>query len=309
MKPNRAARAARLVLCASIALGAAALPAQTMDDTPFIPRRAIGVGIDYSIDSWSRYWEGTLERTNANIGRMTTRDVAFVVGYGVSDRLEVTAMLPYVRTRATQGTLHEMSGVQDFSVTARYKLLVTPFTDRARLGITLVGGAGVPATDYTPDFQPLSIGSASRRATGRVVLNLQSNTPLFATMSSGYTWRRNVRLDRTSYYTQGQLYLTNEVEMPDVVDYTGTVGWRAGALCVPLVLTQQLTRGGGDIRRQDMPFVSNRMDFVKFGGSIMYTLPTPQPLALHVGTMRTLSGRNVGNSETYTAGLMYTIQR
>jgi hypothetical protein len=51
------------------------------------------------------------------------------------------------------------------------------------------------------------------------------------------------------------------------------------------------------------------MDFVKAGASVMYTLPIPQPVAIQLGAMRTLSGRNVGNSETYTAGVTYAIHR
>ena len=40
-----------------------------------------------------------------------------------------------------------------------------------------------------------------------------------------------------------------------------------------LSFAQQRTQGGGDIRRQDMPFVSNRMDFSKLGGMVMYPIP------------------------------------
>jgi hypothetical protein len=41
-------------------------------------------------------------------------------------------------------------------------------------GIGVVS-AGIPLADYTPDFQPLSIGSASTRVSARVTFNVQSS--------------------------------------------------------------------------------------------------------------------------------------
>ena len=49
--------------------------------------------------------------------------------------------------------------------------------------------------------------------------------------------------------------------MPDVFDYTVSAGYLKRRLHVPISFSQQITLGGGDIRRQDMPFVSNRMNF------------------------------------------------
>ena len=65
------------------------------------------------------------------------------------------------------------------------------------------------------------------------------------------------------------------------------------------------TLGGGDIRRQDMPFVSNRMDFVRLGGGAMYELP--KNFSVQLGAAQVLSGRNVGQSTTFTTGLMYAL--
>ena len=291
-----------IAACASVAA------AQTPEDGLFLAKKSLDVGLLYSHDSWNEYWEGSLKRSNDNIGTMTTNAMTFVAGYGLRERLSVIATLPYVWTRTSQGSLHSMSGLQDLTLVAKYRLATTPFTQHALLSAIVVGAAGMPASNYTPDFQPLSIGSASRRVSSRLTLNLQSDSWWFVNTSGGYTWRRNVRLDRNAYFTSGQLFLTNEVEMPDVVDYTASTGYRRGRLYIPVVLMQQRTLGGGDIRRQDMPFVSNRMDFVKLGGSLMYGFRVPEHAVLQLGTMRTLSGRNVGQSTCYTAGLMYTFQ-
>src|SRR5882762_9655844 len=283
-----------------IALSAAALEAQTVDDGLLMPSGALGTGFLYAHDTWTQYWEGSVKRDNGNIGTLTTQSVSWVAGYGVTDRLSVIAHEPYVWTHATQGHLH------DITLAAKYQLLSTPLTDRGTLRAMVVGAAGIPASNYEPDFLPLSIGLASRRFSGRFTLNFQAHQGWFLTGSTAYTWRTKVTLDRPAYYTNGQLYLSNEVAMPNVGEYTVTAGYQRGRLCIPVSLSQQRTLGGGDIRRQDMPFVSNRMNFVKLDGVVMYTLPAPRELGIRLGVSRVVSGRNVGQATTLQSGLFYT---
>ncbi len=299
-------RTATVLPFLGIALAAASLRAQTIDDDALMPRRALGTGFLYAHESWSEYWEGSLKRDNGNIGTVTTQTTTWAATYGVTDRVSVMAMLPYVWTSASQGPLHGMHGLQDVTLAAKYQLLVTPLTDRGTLRAMVVGAAGIPASNYTADFLPLSIGLASRRFSGRFTLNFQAHAGWFLNGSAAYTWRAKVKLDRPAYYTNGQLYLSNEVAMPDVFDYSVSAGYQRGRLCIPVSLSQQRTLGGGDIRRQDMPFVSNRMDLVKLGGLAMYTLPAPRELGIRIGTSRIVSGRNVGQATTLTGGLFYT---
>lgn len=297
-----AAAALPLLLCA---LAATPLRAQSLDDGLMVPRRVLGAGVSYAHDRWDRYWEGTLRRDNENIGTLTTRSVTWMAGYGVTDRLSVLAMLPYVQTHASQGPLHDMEGVQDLTVAAKLRALEAPVAG-GTLGALLVGAAGLPIGDYTPDFLPLSIGLASRRVSGRLTLSYQADNGLYLDASGAHTWRGKVKLDRDAYYTEGKLYLTNEVAMPRVADVSVGTGYRRGRLHLPLSLTRQRTLGGGDIRRQDMPFVSNRMDFVRVDGGVGYTVPATR-MAIRLGAGRVLSGRNVGQATTFTAGVSYTL--
>jgi hypothetical protein len=294
-------RIVRVVL--AMVLGASPVFAQTPDDGLMMQKRVLSAGVFYTHDSWDHYWEGTLKRTNGNIGSLAQQSVTPIVGYGVSDRLSVMAMLPYVQTHASQGVLHDISGLQDLTVSAKLKLLTTGASSRGALSAFVVGTAAVPVGDYTPDFFPLSIGTAGGRASGRLTLSYQSPSAWFVNASSAFTFCSNVRLNRNSYYTDGQLYLTNEVSMPNVVDYTVTAGVSRGRWRIPVSLVQQHTLGGGDIRRQDMPFVSNRMDFTKLDGGVMYALP--KNLSIKFGAAHVLSGRNVGQSTTFTSGLVY----
>jgi hypothetical protein len=289
----------------SAALSASPIAAQTIDDGHLIPKRTLSAGVLYAHDSWDEYWEGTLKRSNGNIGTLTTRSIISMIGYGLTDRLGLIATLPYISTHASQGVLHDLSGFQDLTIAAKVRLLTTGPTSRGTFNAFIVGTGAVPVSNYTPDFYPLSIGTGGGRTTARLTLNFQSNSEWFVNASSAYTFCANVRLNRNSYYTNGQLYMTNEVAMPNVLNNTFSAGVERGRWRIPLSLTQQRTLGGGDIRRQDMPFVSNRMDFVKLDGGVMYALP--KNLWVQVGAGHVLNGRNVGQSTTFTSGLLYAL--
>jgi hypothetical protein len=284
----------------------AGIGAQTLEDGVMMPGKALCTGLLYTHESWDQYWEGTLKRANGNIGTLTTQSVTWFGNYGISDRLNVIAMLPYVWTDASQGVLQGIDGFQDLTLAAKFRLLRTPFTGRGELSAIVVGSLGAPASDYTPDFYPLSIGSASRRASTRLTANFQARQGWFINGSAAYTWRGKVTLDRQSYFTDGQLYLTDQVAMPDVFDYTVSAGYMKGGLQLPISFSQQSTLGGGDIRRQDMPFVSNRMNFSRLEAVVMYALPKPKRVSLRLAANHVVSGRNVGQSTALTAGLLYT---
>ncbi|MFL5523556.1 MAG: hypothetical protein ACJ8AF_05520 [Gemmatimonadaceae bacterium] len=300
MKQLRSLRAVIL-----LAASAASAAAQTAGDGILMPKKVLSAGVVYSQDSWDQYWEGSLKRTNGNIGTLTTKSLMMVAGYGVTGNLSLTANLPYVWTHATQGVLSDMSGIQDLTISAKYRFLRVQSADRSLFSAFIVGTAAVPMSNYTPDFYPLSIGTGGERAGVRMTLDLQPTPGLFVTGSSAYTFCNNVKLNRNSYYTDGQLYLTNEVAMPNVLDNSVSAGYRRGRWMVPVTLTQQRTLGGGDIRRQDMPFVSNRMDFTRLDGVLRYSINVPKDLAFQIGAGHVLRGRNVGQSTTITSGLFY----
>ena len=273
-----------------------------------MPKKVISAGVSYTVDRWDEYWEGTLKRTNGNIGTVTTRTTTFGAGYGLTSRLSLFAAAPYIQTHASQGVLSGLSGLQDLSLTAKYRLLRFDSPGRGTLSAFVVATGAIPLSNYTPDFYPMSIGTGGQRASARFTLNYQPNAGWFVAASSAYTFCNNVKLARNSYYTDGKLYLTNEVQMPNVRENSFSAGYRRGRWQLPVSYVQQRTLGGGDIRRQDMPFVSNRMDFTRLDGALMYSLNVPENLAVRVGAGRVLTGRNVGQATTFTSGLFYAYQ-
>ena len=307
--PRYAARGVATIVTAALVTLSVTTPlaAQTLEDAEMLQPREMHATAMYGRDTWDQYWEGSLKRANGNIGTVTTRTLTGSVGYGVSRQLTVIASLPYISTNASQGVLHGQSGRQDITLMAKYRLINTLIADRARLKFLVVGGAGIPTADYTPDFLPMSIGLHSRRLIGRGAVHLQDRTGWFVDGYAERMWRANVSLDRSTYYTDGQYVASNEVVMPDVADYRATVGFQNAQWCVPIGLTEQHTLGGGDIRRQDMPFVSNRMNFTTGHVEVMYFLPGVPGLRVNLGSMHTLRGRNVGQSTSIMTGVTYAL--
>ena len=307
--PRLIARGAAIIATAALTTFAhsARASAQTLEDAEMLQRHEMHATAMFGRDTWDQYWEGSLKRANGNIGTVTTRTTTGTIGYGLTEKLTVLASLPYISTEASQGVLHGESGRQDLTLMAKYRVVNAVIADRARLKLLAVGGAGLPTTDYTPDFLPMSIGLHSRSVTGRAAMHLQDRTGWFVDGYAQRVWRSNVTLDRSTYFTDGQFVASNEVLMPDVADYRATIGFQNARWCIPVGLTEQRTLGGGDIRRQDMPFVSNRMDYTMGHAEVMYFLPGLTGLRLDLGAMHTLSGRNVGQSTTIMTGLTYAL--
>jgi len=304
MFQTRLPRKATLAL--AVLAVSAPVRAQTIEDGIMMSKNVLCAGVAYSYDSWDEYWEGTLKRTNGNVGKVTTEAVTVMGTYGITDRLNVIAMMPYVWTDASGGTIHGTKGVQDLTLAAKFKVLETPLTNAGALHVFAVASGATPIGDYTPDLIPLSIGTQSDRFSGRLTLKFQAQKGWFLEGTGAYTWRGKVTLDRPAYFTDGRLYSTDEVLMPDVFDYRLSAGYVNGRVYVPFSFSQQITQGGGDIRRQDMPFVSNRMNASRVDGTVQYYFTKPRNLSVKVNGMYAVTGRNVGQSTMFTAGFLYT---
>jgi len=224
----------------------------------------------------------------------------------VTNRVTILGSAPFVWTRPSQGVLQGQHGMQDMTVGGKYSFLERSSPRYGALRAIVALSGAFPLSDYTPDFAPLSIGTQSQRLTPRLTLNYQTDTGIYLNGTTSYTRRADVTLDRPYYFTDNQFFLTNKVEMPDLADYTVSVGYLKHDLNAFAGYTQQTTRGGGDIRRQDMPFVSNRVNFSAVRAMAMYPVPKINAVAFKFEFAHILDGRNVGQSTTYAFGVLYS---
>jgi hypothetical protein len=275
-----------------------------LTDGLMVPRKDLGIGFFYGNDQWKNYWEGTLKRSNGNIGTVTTQSVTWMGAYGLSDKVSLIATLPYIWTKSSSGTLHGQQGFQDVTLAAKYNFYHKEFGENS-LKFFALGSYSMPVTNYETDFLPLSIGLGSTNLSGRLTGTYSLKNKWYATGSGAYTWRSNIWIDRSSYFTNGQLYFSDEVQMYNVFDFIFRTGYNHGPWSAEIYYTQQNTLGGGDIRRQDMPFASNRMNYSKIGASVIWMVPRVKNLMFRAWGNYTVAGRNVGQSTTVTAGFMY----
>jgi len=290
-----------------LAVVSSAAFAQTLTDGLMMKKGNLCTGFMYMHDQWEDYWEGTLKRDNGNIGKITTQSLVWAGNYGITDKLNVIAMVPYMKIDASQGTLHSMEGLQDLSVGVKYYVFRKEIGEDDVFGVFAAINFSTPLSDYSPDFYPLSLGTHTTNIAYRATVHYKYGN-WFANASAAYTWRSNTTLDRPAYDDGQDFYETDEVKMPNVFDAFVSLGFHNGPLQVQAQLTQMNTLGGGDILRQSMPFVSNKMNFTKVGALVMYYVPMVKNLALRGSVDYTVAGRNVGQSTTLLAGVLYTFQ-
>lgn len=291
--------------CATMLLYCLASPqlrAQTDMDAIMLKKNVLCVGAMYVNDSWTEYWEGTFKRKNDNIGKISTQMFGVMGAYGITDKLNVLFSAPYVKTKATKGTLSGLEGVQDLALMAKYKAAEKKFGN-SRLSVYAIGRVSFPLTNYVADFLPLSIGMRSKTAGLRGLVDYQFRN-FFVSGSAAYTFRGNAEIDRNSYYTT-EMHYTNEVEMPNTTDYSFRAGYRSRYWIAEGVFTDMRTLGGFDIRKNDMPFPSNEMNATRVGANFKHTLKQVRGLEITGGVMYTLKGRNVGQSTTFNGGIFY----
>lgn len=275
---------------------------QTDIDAIMMEKNAFCVGPMYTHSSWKDYWEGTLKRENLNLGRVTTEMYGLMGSYGINRKLNALFSVPYVRTKASAGTLHGMDGIQDLSLFLKYRAVQYRMGD-GKLSVFTIGGVSAPLTDYPADFLPLSIGVRSKTASARLMVDYEQGG-LFATASGTYTFRDDIEIDRSSYYTT-EMHYTNKVKMYDMTNVNVRAGFRNQRIIAEAIFNQSNSLGGFDITRNNMPFPSNKMNATSVGVNVKYVIPPFPQLSIVAGGMQTIAGRNVGKATSIYGSFFY----
>lgn len=261
-------------------------------------------GFLYSHSTWNQYWDGTLKRTNENIGTITTKSAMYMATYGITDDLNVIAGAPYVWTEASAGTMKGMRGFQDVSFFVKWKAVKKTF-GKNKLSLFALAGCSTPLSDYVVDHLPLSIGLGTRNFIGRGMVDFLHKR-WNVTASASYVRRSNVSIDRMAYYTT-EMHYTNKVQMPDAAQYQLRAGYRGKYLLAEVLLNNWTTLGGFDMTRNNMPFPNNRMNATSVGMQFKYSWKSHPDLAFIAGGATTLAGRNMGKATSFNLGAFYAL--
>ena len=226
-----------------------------------------------------------------------------MANYGVSDKFNIIASAPYIKNQTSAGTLRGQQGLQDGSLTAKWEFFGKGYK-HAYVSLLALGTVSAPLTNYVADYLPLTIGMQSKTASGKLMIDIQRNR-WFATASTQYTQRGNVTIDREAYYTTELIY-SNLVAIPSVLSSNVRFGYRKNAeLIIEAVYDRMNTLGGFDIRRNDMPFLSNNMEASRIGLNWKLPVPKLNGLSWLGNATTTIMGRNMGQSHMVMTGLVY----
>ncbi|MFN8355175.1 MAG: hypothetical protein U0Y10_12045 [Spirosomataceae bacterium] len=264
--------------------------------------------LSYGKSTWEYYWEGSLYRNNENIGKFTGQNVMFMNNYGISNRLNVIVGVPYIWTQASNGNLAGHRDVQDFSAWLKYKALDLKVGENKFAGFVTVG-ASVPTHHYKNEMLPFAVGMGAKTASVRAALHFKTKIGFYVTGQAGYTLKGDATLDRDSYQYDGKVYPTNVVPVPDVADMTGRIGFLNKRVQVEGFYDYFTCVSGDNIRRQDMPFMTNKMMATSIGAMAKVNWYTSVGMFTLAGQYsRILSGRNVGDATMRSIAIQYTIR-
>lgn len=276
--------------------------AQTETDALMIPKNYFCAAGIYTHNSWDHYWEGTFKRENLNLGTISSNVYAVGGNYGLSNRVNVLFMIPYIKTNASAGTLRGQSGVQDISLAVKW-LAVKQEVGRGLLSLHAIVSGVIPVGNYQADFLPLSLGMQTKSIALRGLVNYQVGR-FFVAGAGQYVRKDNITIDRDSYYTT-EMHYTNQVAMPNATNFLFSTGYRSLKFNAEATLTKVNTIGGFDITKNNMPFPSNNMDATLAGGVFKYMFQSIAGLELTAGGNYVLKGRNVGQNLSVFGGVYY----
>ncbi|MBB3054099.1 transporter [Mucilaginibacter gotjawali] len=276
--------------------------AQTDADALMIPKNMFCAVASFDHSSWTNYWEGTFKRNNLNIGTLSANSYMAMGNYGITNKLDLLFTVPYVTTNATSGTLKGQSGFQDLTLTLKYLAFQTEI-GKGIFSVHAILSGTLPLSNYEPNFLPVSIGLHSQTASLRGLVNYQTGR-FFVAGAAQYVQRSDITIDQNAYYTTQMIY-SNRVYMPNVNNLLFSAGYRSLKLNIEGIVSQTTTLGGFDIRKNDMPFPSNRMNFTTAGGLVKYSFDGVTGLELTAGGNYVLKGRNVGQSTDFFGAVQY----
>jgi hypothetical protein len=289
------------ILVATLLLVALHVAAQLPDDALLMGKGQVCTVLQGGQSNFNEYWEGTLKRDNPNLGTFKSTYANMMGAWGLNNRINVMAALPYIANRGTASYILPQRGVQDLSIAAKYLVFTKKMGGEFKFFVT--GGLSTPIGDYTPELLPMSIGLHTSNATVMGIANVTVAKHFYATANVGHTWRSNVTLTKDVFLFDGKLYYTDVAPVPNVADVGLRVGYLRPRFQAEMMYQIRKSLSGDDIRYNDMPFLTNRMNMTSIGGMIKVFV-TPR-LAIGANANTVLTGRNVGKAQHISTSVFY----
>lgn len=279
--------------------------AQLPFDEIMMPKGEICLAVIGEQGTWSRYWEGTYLRENANIGTFTRQMLMPMVAMGLTKKINIIASLPYISTDASGGTQVGQSGLQDLSVSMKVDWLQHR-VGSGRIFFLTNTHFSTPVGTYLSDYMPFSIGAGAPEIGIRGIAGYKLDNGLFVRGAVAYLWRGQTEIERSFYYQDGAVY-SPFMNVPNAVNFHAAIGYWAFENRLRLETTFQSINclTGDDIRSYNRPQPTNKMDFSQVGFWAQYYIKADKGLGAIAYYNQTIAGRNVGQATSIGLGLTY----
>ncbi len=269
---------------------------QMPNDAIYMPKGSICIAPNVSTTQWKQYWEGNLLRENLNLGVHTTQSVGVMVAYGITPKLNIIASLPYIKTQVSAGNLMGQQGLQDLAATLKYNIF-----ENKSISINTALSLSTPISKYVAEFLPMSIGMQSKTAAPRLIVRYKLANGIYAQGSASYIMRAKVQIDRDSYFANSKIYTSNQVAIPNASEFKMSLGVLKSKWQLESFVENFTCVSGDNIRRNDMPFLSNKMNATMLGGYFKFQ---PKKVGINLRSASTVNGKNTGKSVNFAAGLL-----
>jgi hypothetical protein len=255
------------------------------------------VALSYTVESYDNVFLVPADAEGVPVfNEVDVNSVSLFGTYGLSDRIDIVASLPYISTtgNASQGVLDELefennrSGLQDLSVFVRYNP-VNLAVGKSSLNFMIGGGISTPLGDYAVDEGLQSILAIGNRATsvnGLAIAQFQTPSGLFLTTQAGYSLRSG--------------------EVPNAVLGEIKAGYAGAKFYVDAWYAGQVSTSGVNILGEGFTgfFPATDVSFSRAG--ITLFAPVGGGFGLSASASRYLNGRNVGQATGFSGGVTYS---
>jgi hypothetical protein len=281
------------------------LIAQTPTDAIMMSKGDICWGLFYEHGAWDEYWEGERLLSNGNVGTLTRTTVLPMFAYGLLNRVNLLAGLPYVKTSSDGGQLTGVQGFQDLSIGLKANFLERQ-TGPGTVYFLTTGEFSTPVSNYLSDYAPYSLGLHTDQFTLRGILQYKFDMGLYFRGSAAHLWRTYSKVERDFYYNNGSYY-TEWMDVPNAWNFQGTAGiWLLNDnLQIESNYTYLSCIDGDDIRAWNPGQPTNKVEVTQVGGHVRYYLSKPAGLGVIASYAAIIDGRNMGKFSNISVGVTY----
>ncbi|MEL7002088.1 MAG: transporter [Bacteroidota bacterium] len=241
-------------------------------------KKKLNMAFSYTYEDFSEFYCGE-EKMAVVVQDINIQSATLYVEYGITNRLDILANIPYISVRSSNENFSSMSDLQDLSLHLKYALVDPVGTNPLQLTAGL--GVILPISDYDP-LVPVTIGIHTRGIQFSAAGLYNLGNGMFVELTASQIFR-------------------NE-DAPSSLEVTSKIGWAKNKYYAHVWYSKKQTFGGYDLGEPGFSLQTLQCNYDKLGVYGSYRLGSSVSVSLGGGYV--LNGRNVGKSYCVSTGIV-----